>query len=74
MVTHNPELAEQYSTRIIRLLDGLVVGEIPILPATETIAVRAPFDKRFLSESINAIPNDMEERFFLPFDFLTGSA
>ncbi|MDE7453396.1 MAG: ABC transporter ATP-binding protein, partial [Clostridia bacterium] len=27
MVTHNPELAEQYSTRIIRLLDGLVVGD-----------------------------------------------
>jgi putative ABC transport system permease protein len=24
MVTHNPELAEKYSTRIIRLLDGLV--------------------------------------------------
>lgn len=27
MVTHNPELAEQYSTRIIKLLDGLVVGD-----------------------------------------------
>ncbi len=27
MVTHNPELAEQYSTRIIRLLDGQVVGD-----------------------------------------------
>lgn len=27
MVTHNPELAEQYSTRIIRLLDGEVVGD-----------------------------------------------
>ena len=27
MVTHNPELAEQYSTRIIRLLDGKVVGD-----------------------------------------------
>ncbi len=27
MVTHNPELAEQYSTRIIRLLDGRVVGD-----------------------------------------------
>ncbi|MDE7454623.1 MAG: ABC transporter ATP-binding protein, partial [Clostridia bacterium] len=26
MVTHNPELAEQYSTRIIRLLDGSVVA------------------------------------------------
>ncbi len=27
MVTHNPELAEQYSTRIIRLLDGLVTDD-----------------------------------------------
>ena len=27
MVTHNPELAEEYSTRIIRLLDGKVVED-----------------------------------------------
>ncbi len=27
MVTHNPELAEQYSTRIIRLLDGNVIED-----------------------------------------------
>lgn len=27
MVTHNPEIAEQYSTRIIRLLDGKVVDD-----------------------------------------------
>lgn len=27
MVTHNPELAEQYSTRIIRLLDGRIVDD-----------------------------------------------
>ncbi len=27
MVTHNPELAEQYSNRIIRLLDGKVVSD-----------------------------------------------
>ncbi|MBE6592340.1 MAG: ABC transporter ATP-binding protein/permease [Ruminococcaceae bacterium] len=27
MVTHNPELAEKYSTRIIRLTDGRVVGD-----------------------------------------------
>lgn len=27
MVTHNPELADQYSTRIIRLLDGSVVSD-----------------------------------------------
>ena len=27
MVTHNPELAEEYSTRIIKLADGLVKGD-----------------------------------------------
>jgi len=27
MVTHNPELAEQYSTRIIKLLDGSIVSD-----------------------------------------------
>lgn len=27
MVTHNPELAEQYSTRIISLLDGVIQGD-----------------------------------------------
>jgi putative ABC transport system permease protein len=27
MVTHNPELAEQYSTRIIRCVDGRVIGD-----------------------------------------------
>ena len=27
MVTHNPELAEKYSTRIIRLLDGVVTND-----------------------------------------------
>lgn len=27
MVTHNPDLSEQYSTRIIRLLDGKVAGD-----------------------------------------------
>ncbi len=27
MVTHNPELAEQYSTRIVRLLDGQVIED-----------------------------------------------
>lgn len=27
IVTHNPELAEQYSTRIVNLLDGSVIGD-----------------------------------------------
>lgn len=33
MVTHNPELAEQYSTRIIRLLDGEIISDsMPYVP------------------------------------------
>lgn len=35
MVTHNPELAEKYSTRIIRLLDGLVVNDTAPYEASE---------------------------------------
>lgn len=27
MVTHNPELAEKYSTRIVRILDGKIIGD-----------------------------------------------
>ena len=39
MVTHNPELAEQYSTRIVRLLDGEVVSDsMPYTPAAEDTA------------------------------------
>ncbi|MBR4835807.1 MAG: ATP-binding cassette domain-containing protein [Clostridia bacterium] len=33
MVTHNPELAEQYSTRIVRLLDGEIIEDTD--PVTE---------------------------------------
>ena len=34
MVTHNPELAEQYSTRIVRLSDGQVISDSnPYVPA-----------------------------------------
>ena len=36
MVTHNPELAERYSTRIVTLRDGLVTGDsAPFDPAAE---------------------------------------
>ena len=33
MVTHNPELAEQYSTRIVRMLDGKVLSDT--MPLTQ---------------------------------------
>lgn len=38
MVTHNPELAERYSTRIVRLLDGEVISDTrPFNPAEEPV-------------------------------------
>ncbi len=36
MVTHNPELAERYSTRIIRMLDGNIIGDTCPLTPEET--------------------------------------
>ena len=51
MVTHNPELARQYSTRIIRLLDGEVTDDtMPYdgaeeAPAGETPAEEAPTEE-----------------------------
>lgn len=39
MVTHNPELAEQYATRIIRLRDGKITGDSdPYIVKTEALA------------------------------------
>ncbi|MDR0915781.1 MAG: ABC transporter ATP-binding protein/permease [Oscillospiraceae bacterium] len=38
MVTHNPDLAETYSTRIIRMLDGRVTGDTNPTVAADEIA------------------------------------
>ena len=47
MVTHNPELAEQYSNRIIRVLDGKVQSDSnPYTPAAaEEVAEEAPAEE-----------------------------
>lgn len=36
MVTHNPELAEKYSSRIIRILDGVITEDSNPIPSNET--------------------------------------
>ncbi len=47
MVTHNPELAEAYSSRIIRVLDGLVVSDSnpytaePVAPEEKAVGGKA---------------------------------
>ena len=42
MVTHNPELAETYSTRIIKVLDGKVLSDSDPYEAPAEVAVEAP--------------------------------
>ena len=38
MVTHNPELAEKYATRTVRLLDGNIISDSDPYDATEAVA------------------------------------
>ncbi len=52
MVTHNPELAEKYSTRIIRLLDGRVIGDSDKFdPVQEETAPKSVHPRRLSSMS-----------------------
>ncbi len=52
MVTHNPDLAEKYSTRIVRMLDGKITDDS--LPLTaEEIAAAAEHDKQRRAEEAN---------------------
>ena len=41
MVTHNPELAERYSTRIVRMLDGVIISDSSPLTTSELEAERS---------------------------------
>lgn len=53
MVTHNPELAEKYSSRIVRLLDGLVVEDTDPFSEEDEIAE---------CESLAALEKEKEEK------------
>ena len=46
MVTHNPELAEKYSTRIIRMLDGEITGDTAPLTKEELEAYKKKEKKK----------------------------
>ncbi|MCH5160020.1 MAG: ABC transporter ATP-binding protein/permease [Clostridiales bacterium] len=52
MVTHNPELAEKYSTRIIRVLDGKIVDDSSPLTETEFKAEKAAEDSKAQEKSV----------------------
>ncbi len=46
MVTHNPELAELYATRTVKLMDGLIIGDTDPVAAIEEQPVRGETQRR----------------------------
>ncbi len=64
MVTHNPELAEQYSTRIIRLLDGELQSDSNPFDendeAQEVMALKMEADKIDEQATANMEPKDVK--------------
>ena len=70
MVTHNPELAEEYSTRIVRVLDGTVIEDTnPVTPEDvveyerEKKKVRAEARKgRFTAKKLKSRMNSGSEK------------
>lgn len=65
MVTHNPELAEKYSTRIIKLLDGVIVEDTnPYQSATDTTTAatnkNSPAIETYAADESDAASKDGE--------------
>lgn len=53
MVTHNPELAEQYATRIVRVKDGHIIGDTDPFKPEEKAGAAAPVHKNLGRASMN---------------------
>mgnify|MGYP003289626635 CR=1 FL=1 len=62
MVTHNPELAEQYSTRIIRLLDGNVIEDTNPVSEEEYAEAKAAEEKIAAEEASLVAALDKKEK------------
>ena len=64
MVTHNPELAEQYSTRLVRLLDGEVIEDTTPMTEEEIAAeLTAEQDAiRLDTEALEAMPEPEKKK------------
>ncbi len=62
MVTHNPELAEQYSTRIIRLLDGSVIEDTNPVSDEEYSELKAAEEKAAKEEEALVAALDKKEK------------
>ena len=64
MVTHNPELAEQYSTRIVRLLDGEVIEDTNPMTEEEVAAELTAEEEaiRLDTEALEAMPEPEKKK------------
>ena len=62
MVTHNPELAEQYSTRIVRLLDGNVIEDTNPVSEEEYAEAKATEEKIAAEEAALVAALDKKEK------------
>ena len=57
MVTHNPDLAERYSTRILRMLDGKVTDDTMPLTEAELAEARSQDTSRQTTEARRRLPS-----------------
>ena len=62
MVTHNPELAEEYSTRIVRLSDGKVVDDTNPIVSEEYLALVAKEKEALIAISKEKKKNKKEQK------------
>ncbi len=67
MVTHNPELAEQYSSRIVRLLDGSVIDDTNPYTPSEYTATSAAADAKENKKAKKAKKNKTSMSLFTAF-------
>lgn len=73
MVTHNPELAEQYATRIVKLRDGAIVSDtMPVEEQETVISERKPEKTKLgfltaLSLSLNNLKTKKSRTFLTAF-------
>lgn len=62
MVTHNPELAEQYSSRIIRMLDGNIIGDTAPLSEQEYALNSSSAEQEDESAEVDAKTNEKKAK------------
>ncbi len=66
MVTHNPEIAEEYSTRIVRLKDGLVVSDSHPYEGEKTVKEEYLIEVKELPENAKVTTRGGEQSVHCP--------